>query len=399
MGKNRSVRTAAIHLLRSPGAFAPHRGAWETLCQRAGCHSLFHSAEWLGAAWSYPGKPFLLAAVEDSSGWAAALTLCPRFDTGGHLVLPARALTILPHLMWIYPSLPVAACAPDRDPGHVDRLVAEALAAQPWDVLSFDYLSADTDWLEDGVRRLAARRGWHVESVPTSDEAWLDFPAGPEAYWAERSGSLKRKLAKATRELADRARITHEDLAAGAPNLTACFERFQPTFERTWQKGAGLSPFDQPHRASNLQALEPFFRTGRISVPALLADGVIIAFEFWVRGGGELFGIARGHDPAFAHYSIGSQLTQWTIAEAFRRGVTRLYLGPVNASPHMAYKERWLTGRRHNHRLVVTRPRSLYGGVHGLLARHPRLRTLWRKARLDALARGAFYALRALKRR
>jgi hypothetical protein len=394
------MNPSPIHLLRSAEAFVPHRTSWAQLCERAGCRSFFHSAGWLDAAWSYPGRPFLLAAIGDKDGgWAAAVTLCPRFDTGGHLVMPARALTVLPHLSLIYPALPIAACAPETGPVPVDELLDAALGVEPWDVLSFDYLSDDTDWLEQSVRRLAAARGWHVESIPTSDEAWLDFPDGPEAYWAGRSGSLRRKLAKTTRELAALVSVSQDDVAASSPDLASCFECIRPSYERSWQKGAGLSPFDEPHRSSNLRALESFFRAGRIIVPVLRANTEIIAYEFWLREGPEMFGVTRGLDPRYARYSAGSQLTEWTITESFRRGGTRLYLGPVNDNPHMAYKERWLTGRRRNHRLVVVRPRSLYGGLHTFLGRHPRLRALWRRARVDAFARRSFYALRGLKRR
>lgn len=389
-----------IHLLRSYEAFAPHRLEWQRLCGRAGCGSFFHSPTWLEAAWTYPGKPFLLAALATpTDGWSVAVALCPRFDTGGHLHFPARALTILPHLAMIYPSLPVVACVPGVPPSDTARLLGTALDSLAWDALSFDYLSADTGWLEAGVRQLAAERGWRVETVPSADEAWLDFPDGPEAYWAGRSGPLKRKLRKAARELADRVRITREDVAEGAPSFAACFETLRPAFERSWQKGAGLSPFDEVRRGPNLRALEGLFRDGGVFVPALRADGEIVAFEVWLRGGSEMFGIARGLDPAFAPYSIGSQLIDWTIGEAFRRGVTRLYLGPVNDQPHMSYKERWLTGRRPNHRLIVVRPRSAYGALHGLLASHPRLLAAWERARIAHLARTGFYALRSLKRR
>lgn len=388
-----------VHRFRSAAAFAPHRDLWEGLCRRGRCGSFFHTADWLNAAWSYPGKPFLLATVGDAGRWVAGLALCPRFDTGGHLFLPARALTVLPHLTMIYPAVPVAAWDPGSGTEPVDRLLATALGAEPWEVLSFDYQSDDTAWLEQGLRRLAVRRRWQVESVPTSDEAWLDFPDGPEAYWATRSGSLKRKLAKSTRELAARVALSHEDLALSSPDLATCFERFRPAYERSWQQGAGLSPFDPGARAGNLEALQPFFQTGRVVVPVLRAHGEIIAFEFWLREGAEMFGVARGLDPAYAPYSTGSQLTRWTIEESFRRGVTRLYLGPVSDNPRMAYKERWLTGRRSNHRLLVVRLRSPYGCLHASLSRHRRLGALWRRAGLDALARRGFYALRRLKRR
>ena len=393
------MKTPGVHLLRSNEAFEPHQFEWQQLCERAGCDSLFHHPIWLKAAWSYPGKPFLLAALESTEGWSTALTLCPRFDTGGHLHFPARALTILPHLPMIYPSLPVAACVPGTETSEVARLLAAALDSLSWDALSFDYLSTDTDWLERGVRHLAAERGWHVESVESSDEAWMDFPQGPDAYWAQRSGPLKRKLHKAARELAGCAEITREDVALSSASFADCFETLRPAFECSWQKGAGLSPFDESRRSLNIRELEALFRDGRIFVPALRADGRIVAFEVWLRGGAEMFGIARGLDPAYASYSIGNQLIAWTLEETFRRGVTRLYLGPVNDQPHMSYKERWLTGRRPNHRLIVVRPRSPYGALHRLLAKHPRLLEVWRRARIAHFAREGFYVLRSLKRR
>lgn len=131
----------------------------------------------------------------------------------------------------------------------------------------------------------------------------------------------------------------------------------------------------------------------------LLVGGRPVAFDLWLGAEKSIYGLARGMDAEFRDGSAGGVLARWAIARSFELGYRRLSLGPVNDQPHFAYKRRWLTHTDPGRLLLVLRPRSWYGVLEGLLARHPRFAAAWERQRMSDRLRGLFDRARRWYRR
>lgn len=398
-GDHRAAPPPRIVRVRGWGAFAPWQAAWERLCTHAGANTPWHQSEWLAAAWSYPGQPVLLALLTRDSEILAGVAFCRRWESGGLVRAPARGVHCLPHLPYLYPTCNVAVARPDLDPREAARLVRTALAALSWDVLLLSHFDAHSRWLEAALRTVVAERSWTLREQIWSAEAVLEFDDGPDAYWATRSGHMRRKLNAGERTLAARGTLRFADLATEKRPWPECWNTLEDIYRRSWQAGAGLSPFDAPWGAPNRDGLEAFHRRGQLHPVVLRLDDTPIAFDLWLASGSSLYGLARGMDPAHRDSSAGGVLARRTIEYAHTLGFRRKYLGPVNDQPHFAYKHRWLTRTDDPRMLVVARPRSWYGRLDCLLTRHPGLAAFWSRHRISDRLRTAFDRARRLVRR
>lgn len=132
------------------------------------------------------------------------------------------------------------------DPAAAVRLVESGLGCLSWDALPVSHCNDRSRWYESAVRTVARTRGWQGRECAWSSEAVLDFDDGPGPYWDTRSGHMRRKLNAGERGLAAQGEVRFRDLAAEGLAWTECWAALEDIYRRSWQKGAGLSPFDPP---------------------------------------------------------------------------------------------------------------------------------------------------------
>jgi hypothetical protein len=399
-GPHRAGTSERPLIVRGAVEFAPWHGAWGRLAAAAGADDPWHQSEWLEAAWTYPGKPMVLALLARTDGeLSAGVALCRRWESGGLVRAPVRGVHNLPHLPYLYPTCSVAAARPELAPDAAVRLAESGFGCLSWDALLVSHCDDRSRWYENAVQAVARARGWQVRECDWSSEAVLDFDDGPDAYWDTRSGHMRRKLNAGERGLAAQGEVRFRDLAADGLPWTECWAALEDIYRRSWQKGAGLSPFDPPWGDLNRTGLEPFHRRGQLLPLVLTLAGRPIAFDLWLAGGTSLYGLARGMDPAYRDDSAGGVLARRSLEYAHARGFRREFLGPVNDQPHFAYKQRWLTRTGDPRMLIVSRPRSWYGALEGAFARDSALARLWTRHRLGERLRDGFARVRRWRRR
>lgn len=341
--------------------------AWERLLDAAAEASLFHEPAWLGQAWHYPGGPLLAALLCRGDELDAGLILCPRWETGFNVLLPVRALQCLPHLPLLDPCVAVVAKRPGVSIQDAAHLIEVGIAGVAWDILLFGHLVPRIQWLEEAAKEVARRRGWMIEYGTEAQEAIIDLSAGVEAYWANRSKELARRIRVGRKRLHESGHFMLLDAVSEGMEWAECWSQIERVFADTWQQKGELSPFQSRWRKQTQAAMASLFASGRLFPFFASLDGEPIAFEVWLGGRDELYGIARGMSQRFGKLSLGNVLAAYVIERTAAHGFRRQWLGTLNDLPHFAYKRRWLTELEGGRQLILIRPRSWYGRIYRLL--------------------------------
>lgn len=385
-------------LVQDWSAFEAWAGAWSRLLAAAPEATLFHDPAWLRQAWRYPGEPVTAVLLCRGGELDAGLILCPRWETGFNVALPVRALHCLPHLPLLDPCAAVVAKRPAVGSEAIADALACALPQLAWDVLLIGRLVPRLGWLEDAVTLLARREGWRTERVAEAPEAVVDLSHGSETYWAGRSKDLVRRIRGGRRRLAASGAFVLQDAAAEDLQWARVRAAIEAVFDGTWQRQGGLSPFGPVWREHTFTAFAELYAEGCLFPFFAWLDGGPVAFEVWYGARGECYGLARGMLPDYGKHSLGNVLAAYVVDRAAARGFRRQWLGTLNDLPHFAYKRRWLTELEGGRQLLVTRPRSWYGRLHGLLRGSRVAAAVWQRLRMKPLALGLFNRLRDCKR-
>lgn len=378
--------------------FAPWQKAWKEFLRDIHCLNPFLHADWLLGAWAYPGKSMSLTVITKHGRIWAGFALCPRWESRAMVHLPVRALHSLAHLPNIQPNHAVMAARAGIPSDIVRTALISALRLAPWSALCVSHLGENTEWFEPALRTLASERGWGIRQAHWSPEAVVGFRDGPDAYWATRSGQMKRKLNTNERVLEQLGHLEFSDLATTGATWTQAWNTMLGLYHQSWQHGAGLSPFEAGFEEINQRVLQPFYERARLHVYVLSLDGHPIAFDLWLGGGDIQYGITRGMHPRYRDHSSGGILARRGIALAFSQGYREQWLGPYSDHAHFAYKQRWLTHTVHGPYLIVSRPWSMYGMVERALGSH-KLHAFWKRHQIGERSKQTFQKLAGLRHR
>ena len=387
-------------LLRQWTDFIPWFDSWNLFLKKL--HEIenpFYQADWLQAAWDYPGSPMSLSILLQGDEIIAAMAFCSRWDTGSSVLIPVRSIHAMPHLPMLYPSSSLLLTLQDVPPSYIAWGLDQTLKQLSWDVGLIGYLNHHTLWFEKSLHQIVQQNRWILREAPCSNEAVIDFTKGFDYYWETRSGEMKRKINKGERLLLQSGNIKIIDASEEGYSWEQCWELIQAIYNSSWQKNAGLSPFDLPWRAVNLRHIESYYQKNRMRLYMLCMNGTPIAYDLWLTGGTTLYGLARGMNPEYRYGSPGDVLAKWEIEKAHQQNFTCLYMGPVSDQPHFAYKKRWMTNDIPYHKIQFIRPRSWYGIIDQAVNRIPLIHWIWDKCGLTARSRKFFYKLQSLKNR
>ena len=316
--------------------------------------------------------------------------------TGHGVISPARGLHAMPHLPLLYPMGSLLLAKDELDPLVGQWAVEQALSRHRWDVLNLNYLNDATAAIERALWAAVTRQGWIPLPSGEAREAVVDFSDGVDAYWMSRSKGMRRKTRVGRRRLQKLGELAIVDAKEAELPWPKCWELIDTVFRRSWQKGAGLSPFDEPWATVNEPALAGYYGDDRLRVLFLFLDQRPLAFDIWLTDGDNLYGLVRGMDgdKAFKKMGPGVVLARDSLPRLFRGGYRRQFLGPVNDEPHYAYKRRWMTQARPFRRALALNPNTPYGFLHRLYREFGPFRRLWDQAELKRRSLALFRALR-----
>ena len=355
-----------------PEGVAAHAAEWNALAHARGS-SLFADATWMSAfcaAFLDGGDRVSLHLVRQDGALAAVVPLRPDGRIPAVSSVVANAHTLGPPLAF------------DETQGEVYGRALEHLLGFA-DVLDFGRLPAG------GVlcRRLveaARRRGLLVSAQPTRGQAIIDLARPWPELRAALSRGLRKNTERAERKLSEMGRLAFapvEDAAGLEPLLDECFE----LETRGWKGESGSPIKSSPHTLRFYTELaRAAAREGRFALYTLRLDGRLLAFEYCLRGQGQIALLKISYDPALARHSPGHVLRLMILRREAERGEIASY----DMGADSAWKRHWASRVEPVVRLHVYGPGlastaayALGPGLRGLVRHSPALRRLAARAR------------------
>ena len=380
--------------------FLPRINAWQIFQQTLPDPSIpFYEPEWLKAAWDYPGTPMKLALIISEERIITAMAFCPRWNTGFSVLVPVRSIHCMPHLPMLYPTESFLATSPGVNSDILEWSITQTLKYLTWDVGIIGFLNERTQWFESALNHVIQQQEWNVCDIPCSDEAIIDFPESFDTYWSTRSGNMRQKIKKGERILKESGTLRIIDLTEEEYNWEQSWNVIKTIYDSSWQKNAGVSPFDHPWRDINLSHIQSYYQKNRVRLYVMFFNDIPIAYDLWLTGGKALYGLARGMNSNYRNGSAGDVLAKWGIDQAYHQGFERIYMGPVNDQPHYDYKKRWLTQILPYRKIQFVRPWSWYGFLDCMINKVPPFQWIWKKLNLTGLSHKLFYMMQSLRNR
>jgi CelD/BcsL family acetyltransferase involved in cellulose biosynthesis len=323
------------------------RNRIDALCAAAGA-APFAAPDWLDAAmaWQAPGVSLrMLTAgdVEHCRGFAP-LALGVKRLAG----LPARTLQFITVPDTQFADL---ACAGSEAAAFCAELAGWlAERRRDWDCLRLHYLSdLHSNWrpLEGAL----AQAGVGCAVEPAGVNPHVDLAGSFGDYYSARSRKLKKAVNLSANRLARAGAVSIDWVRGGDGVDTALAEAIRVS-ALSWKQQTGNS-LDRPGPRAFIERLTAAAaRSGALSLWLLRLDGRVIATEYQLIAGGNVYALRSDFDPACAEVSPGTYLNHHLLGQLFGRGLRRYYMGPGGN----AYKLRWTDTGEPMYRLTAYSP-------------------------------------------
>ena len=240
-------------------------------------------------------------------------------------------------------------CPVSEDVESLQRLLADVLEQESWDVLFFSAVD-EVGYLHRALKQLAAERKLPLSCSKDFEHWYLDLQqADYRSYLAQRPGilrnTLKRKEEKISREFQ-----VEFDICDTTESLPAALAAYQQVYSRSW-KTAELYPDFIP-QFCQWAAAEGWLRLGIMRL-----DDKPIAAQIWLvlNGRASIFKLA--YDQAYRQWSVGSLLTAHLMQQVINEGVTEVEFGKGGES----YKADWMSQCRQRVQLACYNPLTWVG--------------------------------------
>ena len=215
-------------------------------------------------------------------------------------------------------------------PGE-DASVAGALAER---LASSDHDFADLFGLTGSSRLVAALPADALRLIERLEAPVLDLSPGWDTVYDAKLSPKARRTRRRRKRLLETLGTVEASLARAHEELAPALEEAFRVYGLRWHGRHDPSGFVTPtgmefHRAALLRLADE-------DVPRLLTlrvDGEAIAFTLALQLSGRAYGLTRAFDPAYAHFSPGSEAKLLSLAAAADEGMERAeFLGA--AAPH-----------------------------------------------------------------
>ncbi|MCC6730678.1 MAG: GNAT family N-acetyltransferase [Chthonomonadales bacterium] len=327
------------------------RDEWRALVERCEGATIYQTWEWNEAWWRVFGarkRLRLLAAREGD----ALVGLAPLY-VSRHLGTPLRRLAFVGTGLSDYLDV----IAPRGVAPRVCALVLRHLAERrDHDLADLQQLRPDAAMLELGrCHREALHGAGHAILVAQEPCPYVALPPTWDEY-AARLGRKMRSNIGYQERLLGRAFERVENRLAGADDLHAAMDDLFVLHQRRWR--ARMLPGvlgGGSRRAFHRLVAERFAERGWLRLHTLRLDGRAAAALYCFAYRGRYGYYLGGFDPELARYSPGTVLTAAAIRQAIAEGCQEFDF----LRGHEPYKYRWQPEERVNHRLLLSRPRSV----------------------------------------
>jgi len=318
-----------IHLLKSIDELAPYADAWDRLAAEVP----FRSWAWLSHWWHCYGP----AEATRKSNLASQLAVLAVFDEADALVGLApwyldcsvalgRVLRMLGtgEVCSDYLSL---LCQRGMEASVIESVadfLLEGPADYPQDGLLWDLILLDgVDFEDHAVNSLAEHLSGHGCRVHRRQglSCWrLDLPAS----WEEYLGTLSRSYRRQIRRLEDDYFKTGRAILHGIEridDLPWAIDLLIDMHQRRRQSLGELGSFASPRFTAFIRGVLPeLMRQGRLQFHWLELDGLPVALEYHLAGGGVLYAYQAGLEPEAMEFQPGKLLNLATIRRAIEQG-------------------------------------------------------------------------------
>lgn len=323
---------------------------WHALQERCQEISPYQTWEWIEAWWRHFGarkRPCILVFYAERG---ELIGIAPLYISR-HLGMPVRRLA------WMGTG-PSDYLGPLALPEHTDEVTATLLSyleqrLRGWDIADLQQMRPSAPLLRHGPRP------WPHE--PHNSQAVLQMEPCPylalPATWEEVTRRLGKKMRSnlgyyerlLLKTFAD-ARFFLADAGSLEGGMTALFDLHQSRWNARWLPGVlGSKRVQAFHRL----VAQRFLERGWLRLHLLSIGGDIRSALYCFAFRGRTFYYLGGFAPDLAKFSLGTLLTAHAIQQAIAEGCNEFDFLRGNEP----YKYRWLPEERHNHRMLLLRPR------------------------------------------
>lgn len=370
----------AVEWITGEAEFEALREPWNRLVSTTRRQGAFLRHEWFDAAWQWRKDEHCLLRIALVSRGVELVGICPLVlqttKLGG---LPVRRLDFLsvPDTQFcdlVCDNAETAAVCATIMPALKDR-------AREWDVLELKHLpdgAAATGLLEQTPSQV----GIDCERTPWDANAYIDLTEGWDAFYGRRSRSLKKANNLAANRLRKAGELEIQWLRgerANPEHVDALLEEFVAISARSWKAETGLTLENAGPGAFIRRLTRHAMEQGWLSMWGLRLGHRLVAMEYQLIFGGDVFALRADFDQSLETVSPGSYLNAHLLKQLFASGLHRYWLGP-GPNP---YKARWTeqseplfcikayspTARGHAHRLNERLVRPAARNVLGALRR------------------------------
>lgn len=351
-----------IGIEEASGSVDALEGEWRALQARCPQATPCQTWEWNAVWWRHfraRKRPRILLFRD---GLGALVGIAPCY-TSFHLATPLRRLA------WM-------GTGPTDYLGPLALLECEAEVAatflehvrhrmRGWDIADLQQLRADSSLVSHAALVPQDRSGSETMCLlPMEPCPYLPLPGSWEALTAQFGKKMRSNLGYYERLLLKTfpdARYTLADAATLDEGMTALFALHQRRWNARWLPGAlGSRRIQAFHR----DLAQRFLENGGLRLHLLSANGAIQAALYCFAWGNRTFYYLGGFAPDLSKYSLGTLLTARAVKQALAEGHSEFDFLRGNE----AYKYKWTSCERINHRLLLLRSRErlpLLGALPG----------------------------------
>lgn len=326
---------------------------WDALVERSASATVFLTWEWLRPWWRHfarEGDELAVLAAREGDRLVGLAPLYRSRVAASHRFGSLRRLGVIGDRSGDSEYLDFA-IEPGREaevlPAFLDAIEGDA---RGWDLLHFHLMPAASPNLGP-LRRLAAGRGWLVESKSAPCLA-IRLPSDWGQYLASLQPRFRGKLRSLERRLTAEGGAAFE-LCEGAAALPERLESLFSLHQRRWRAAGKPGAFADPARRGFYREMgEAFLRRGWLRFWSLRLAGRFVAHEFSFEHLGRVYFLQQGFDIACSDQNVGTALKAHVIRRSIEGGA-RAYDFLAGAAP---YKQRWGAAASECVRLTFGRP-------------------------------------------